>query len=76
MKISLGGHLSWHDDQKRSRLEMQAGDGILLSAVLEKLTIPRGEVALVSINGELFEGEDVMLKDTDTLLLFPPIGGG
>ena len=37
---------------------------------------PRGEVALISINGEMFEGEDVLVKDTDTILLFPPVGGG
>jgi len=33
-------------------------------------------VGLISINGEMFEGEDVLVNDEDTILLYPPIGGG
>jgi len=76
MKLHLGGHLAWHDEHKRTNLDIPVDGSISLNALLVQLSIPRGEVGLISINGEMFEGEDVLVNDEDTILLYPPIGGG
>ena len=76
MKLNLGGSLAWFDKHKRSNLEFRVDESTSLKTLLMQLSIPRGEVAIISINGELFEGEDILVRDTDTILLFPPIGGG
>ncbi len=76
MKLHLGGSLAWYDKHKRSKLEFQLDESIGLNALLQRLSIPRGEVAIISINGNLFDGDDILVKDTDTILLYPPIGGG
>ena len=76
MKLKLGGHLAWYDAHKRGKLEIHIAESISLNALLMQLSIPRGEVAIISINGEMFEGEDILVRDTDTILLYPPIGGG
>ena len=76
MKLQLGGSLSWYDDLKRSNLEIKLKEDKSLLALIKELSIPLGEVAIISINGELFTGEDTLIKDSDSVLLFPPIGGG
>lgn len=76
MKLHLGGSLAWYDKNKRDNLEITVIESISLNALLRQLSIPRGEVAIVSINGELFTGEDILVRDTDTIMLFPPISGG
>lgn len=76
MKLHLGGSLAWYDEQKRSKLEFHLDESISINALLMQLSIPRGEVAIISINGELFEGDDILIRDTDTILLYPPISGG
>jgi sulfur carrier protein ThiS len=76
MKLHLGGSLAWYDKNKRDNLEITVNESISLNALLRQLSIPRGEVAIVSINGELFTGEDILVRDTDTIMLFPPISGG
>lgn len=76
MKLHLGGSLAWYDEYKRSKLEIPLHEAISLDALLRQLSIPRGEVAIISINGDLFSGKDVLVQDTDTIILYPPIGGG
>ena len=76
MKLQLGGSLSWYDHLKRSNLKIKLKEDKSLLALIKELSIPLGEVAIISINGELFTGEDILIKDSDSVLLFPPIGGG
>lgn len=76
MKLQLGGSLSWYDPLKRSNLDIKLGEETSLMALINELSIPLGEVAIISINGEMFTGEDILVKDSDSILLFPPIGGG
>jgi sulfur-carrier protein len=43
--------------------------------IIQKLNIPLSEVAILLING--FDGDPgQMLKDGDTVSIFPPVGGG
>ncbi len=76
MKLQLGGSLAWYDPQKRSKLEITLREPVWLISLLIELSIPLGEVAIISINGEMINGNDILIKDTDNVLLFPPIGGG
>jgi sulfur carrier protein ThiS len=76
MKVHLGGSLSFYDEQKRSNLEISVRESISLKTLLRQLAIPRAEVAIISINGEFFGGEDILVGDKDTILLYPPVGGG
>jgi sulfur-carrier protein len=43
--------------------------------VIGMLSIPDTEIALIFINN-VHAGLDTILKDGDTLALFPPVGGG
>ena len=76
MKLQLGGSLAWYDPQKRSKLEINLREPIGLISLLKELSIPLGEVAIISINGEMINENNILIKDTDSVLLFPPIGGG
>lgn len=53
--------------------EYTAGSTVL--DVLNDLSIPENEAAIVFVNGRHADPEHVML-DGDTLSIFPPIGGG
>jgi molybdopterin synthase sulfur carrier subunit len=53
--------------------EYHAGTTVL--AVLNDLVIPEGEAAIIFVNGK-HAGSDHVMLDSDTLSIFPPIGGG
>jgi molybdopterin converting factor small subunit len=76
MKLQLGGSLAWYDAHKRSNLQIRLEQGILLTALLQQLSIPRPEIAIISINGNMFVGDDILVNDSDTIALYPPMGGG
>jgi sulfur carrier protein ThiS len=76
MKLHLGGSLAWYDTIKRSNLEFRLEKSVSLNALIAQFSIPKGEVAIISINGNLFTGDDIQLNDADTVKLYPPIGGG
>ena len=50
-------------------------EGSTILQVAEALEIPKEELALTLINGISLEVDHV-LKDWDTLAIFPPVGGG
>ncbi len=76
MKLHLGGHLSWYGPQKHSDLEIYLPEPVALSALLQDLGIPAGEVAIIAMNGTLVELQDARVQDSDRVELFPPVGGG
>ncbi len=76
MRLHLGGHLNWYDPRKRAWLEVPLAAPVLLSALLQQLHVPPGEVAIVVINGRLAQLEAVMVEDGDRVELYPAIGGG
>ncbi len=59
--------------EKASRIRVRTGSRII--DVIKRLGIPRGEVSLVMQNDEQSSVEQ-MLKDGDTVGIFPPIAGG
>ena len=76
MLIHLGGSLAWYDEKKRSKIEINLTDSISLNKLIQNLLIPKNEIAFISINGSIFAGDDVLLTNSDTVMIFPPIGGG
>jgi len=76
VQLHLGGHLSWYDPQKRSRLEVHLPEPIGLTALLQQLGLPAGEIAIAAVNGKPVALEDARVSDDDRVELFPPVGGG
>ena len=76
MRLYLGGHLNYFDEQQRANLEIELVGKQRLEDVLARLRIPSGEIFLVSINGELVALEDAWIQPDDHVQLYPPMGGG
>ncbi len=87
MRVHLGGHLSWYDPEKRAWLGLDVrsvpvvdrGDapGRPTAADLARhLGLPRGEIALVVVNGRVVPLDATLLDNDDRVEFYPPIGGG
>ncbi len=75
MRIHLGGHLSWYDPQKRTDLDIPLSSPTDLAAVVRQIGLPVDEISVIAVNGAS-TGLDVQVSDSDSVELFPPIGGG
>jgi sulfur carrier protein ThiS len=76
MQLHLGGHLNYFDEQQRTNMEIILVGTQRLQDVLYSLGIPIGEIALVSINGEVTTMDDARIQQDDRVQLYPPMGGG
>ena len=76
MQLHLGGHLSWYAPEKRSRLEIHLDHPVALVALLEQLSLPVAEIAVATVNRKAVELEDAQVSDSDSVELYPPVGGG
>jgi sulfur carrier protein ThiS len=87
VRVHLGGHLNWYDPQRRSRLELDpqtvgtgcgGGQGGWLTpvALVRFLGLPRGEIALVVVNGRVAGLDGILLDPDDRVEFYPAIGGG
>jgi sulfur carrier protein ThiS len=87
VRVHLGGHLSWYDFDKRAWLEfddqavlMACREGLSGSLtptdVAQHLGLPRGEIALVAVNGRVVDPATAQLTPGDKVEFYPPIGGG
>ncbi len=58
---------------------LEVEENATVSAVIEQLRLPAEQVHLVLINGSYIEPESrpqTLLKDADTLAIWPPVAGG
>ena len=76
MQLHLGGHLSWYDPQKRSRLEIQLDEPVDLVSLLRELHVPLAEIAIAAVNGAAVQLNTARVTDDDHVELYPPVGGG
>lgn len=76
VKLTLGGHLSSYDAQRRSRLQLNLEQSMLLSELLIQLAISVSEVDLVPVNGEQTNLPETWIAPGDKLELCSPMGGG
>ena len=76
MEVHLGGNLAFYEAQKRSRLDVRLEGEMALLDVLAALGIPEAEVGLAAVNRQVVRMEDVRVRDTDRVDLYPPMDGG
>ena len=76
MKISLGmnGNLRRFLDWGEAK-EMEVASGTTVEALMQEMGVPKGEVWLISVNGELKDASHV-LAPGDEVRLFEPVTGG
>ena len=76
MRILLKGELAFLTPQPRSCIDLSIQGWVELKPLLVQLGIPLGEIYLVAINGKIESLEQAAVLDQDTVILFPPVGGG
>lgn len=76
MRIHLGAHLSWYVADRRADVDIDVPRPTPLTAVLARLAVPAGEVALAAVNGELVSLAEAQVCNGDRIALHPPIGAG
>jgi sulfur carrier protein ThiS len=76
MRVHLGGLLNFFDPQKRTDFEVPLEKETLLADVILKLCLPMGEIAIASVNGEMALPLETVVRNSDKLDLYPPVGGG
>lgn len=76
MHLHLGGHLGWYAPDRQSRLEVHLDEPVSLVTLLGQLKIPVAEIAVATVNRKAVELEDAQVSDSDSVELFPPVGGG
>jgi sulfur carrier protein len=55
--------------------EMEAEAGTTVGSIVDEVGLPRRDVTLIFVNGRHAGFHDVV-KEGDTVALFPPVGGG
>ena len=75
MNIFLGGHLNFYNRDKGSWISYPLKKPLPLKDILDNLKIPKGEVQLVVVNGQL-QDLDTVVTEEDQVKLFSPVGGG
>ena len=56
-------------------IPMEVPEGSVVSQLTDALDIPREEIAILLVNGR--DGSlDQVLREGDTVSVFPPVGGG
>jgi hypothetical protein len=85
--VHLGGHLSWYNPDRRAwlkldpptipvrRWEEQAGS-LTPAVVAQHLGLPRGEIALVAVNGRIVGLDAALPALCERVEFYPAIGGG
>lgn len=62
-------------NNREKEMMMDLAEGITVRHIVERLSIPEKEAAIILINGRGAR-LDQALADNDTLSIFPPVGGG
>lgn len=77
MQLYLGGHLNWYDSQKRRSIEITLENPTRLTDLLGRFQLPLHEIAVGTLNGEpILLFEQIILNNTDSVRLYPPVDGG
>jgi len=76
MRVHLGGHLAWHDPQKRAWIEIDQVAPISLIDLACHLGLPLAEIAVVAVNRRTVPFDQTLVSDADRVEFFPPLGGG
>ncbi len=76
MKLYTGGYLTFYMPERKHILEISLGKPTPLREILAQIGIPLPEVALVTLNGDLMEAENIIVRDEDQVRVFSAVNGG
>lgn len=62
-------------ENREKEMVMELSDGATTKHIIEQLNIDQKDAAILMINGRGAK-LDTILKDSDTVAIFPPVGGG
>lgn len=71
--VKCFANLTQFQPKNSKAFEIQENETV--GSVLDRLGVPADQVALVFVNN-VITGRDTVLKDGDSMGIFPPIGGG
>lgn len=71
--VKCFANLTQFQPKNSKAFEIQENETV--DSVLYRLGVPTDQVALVFVNN-VITGRDTVLKDGDSMGIFPPIGGG
>jgi molybdopterin synthase sulfur carrier subunit len=74
MKVKVKLFANFRKDRFKEK-DMELSDDCTIGWVVDHLKIPRKELGVIFLNG-LSAETDKVLKDGDTLSIFPMVGGG
>ncbi len=60
---------------RKKEIILEMHEGVNVDSILEHLVISRQDATIMMVNGRHVRPEHI-LKNGDTLSLFPPVGGG
>jgi sulfur carrier protein ThiS len=75
MRLYLGGYLDFYHPHRGNWLEVEIVQPDCLSEIIKHLGIPKGDIHLVVVNGEL-QSLDVIVSEQDEVKLYSAVGGG
>lgn len=76
MKLYLGSYFAFFMPERRYWVEVEIPHATRLTDILTELGVPAAEIHLVVVNDQAMETTDTLVKNDDTVRLFPPINGG
>lgn len=76
MKLFAGGHLAFFLPGRKSPVEVSVHSPTPLTAVLEELGVPIGEVNLAAVNGREVDLHETVIWDQDEINIISAVDGG
>ena len=75
IKVVLYGHLQWYAPGQQKNHQLHVHGDTDVAGVIERLDLPRPEVATLVLNGEPVDDHH-KLQEGDELVVIPVISGG
>jgi sulfur carrier protein ThiS len=76
MRIYLDRYFNFFTHSHDRWVDVELTEPSSLGDVLSRVGIPIAEVHLAVVNGEAFNPEELIVSNSDSVEIFPPIGGG
>lgn len=74
MKVTVKLFATLRENNEKE-MDLDVSEGTTPLDIIKRINISEKDVSIIMINGRA-KGLDTILKEGDTLALFPPVGGG